>query len=314
MTSIEKWNYLCDLYKRYYSSSEKVLQNMWQNIFSEVFEYSHLQNDIDIHRSLRIGSTDRVIPDIIIRNKEKDLFIVELKQYNLPRTIGMEKQLYSYLKLLHNDLGVLICDRIVLVDFDYIKEDNQNEYEIFFEENNPEGVLFIEYFSKPSFNKAAIKELISNGSSKISNIKSIKNEISEELLNKLLVEYFSKNYSNEEIRQAIENISININININRKAENSYEDTLVHNNFINTNQEVGIIFRPSDERIFKQELLKYKKAKRTWIYKNGKEEVEDWDAQRMTIDSNLRGNICSTNKWRNRDKNGIIKVVLEIMK
>lgn len=312
MTAIEKWNYICDLYKRYYSSPEKVIQNMWENIFSEVFGYSHLKNEIDIHRSLRIGSTDRVIPDIIIKNNENDLFVVELKQYNLPRTIGMDKQLYSYLKLLHNDLGVIICDRIVLVDFDYIKEDNQNEYEILFEENNPEGILFIEYFSKHSFNKVAIKELISNGKIKNSNIESIKKELSVELLNKLLLEYFSKKYSNEEICQAIGNYSISISDK--RKVDNSYDDNILHNDMINTNQNADIIFMPSDERVFKQELLKNKKAKRTWIYKNGKEEVEYWDAQRMTSDSNLRGNICSTNKWRNRDKNGIIKVILEIIK
>ena len=78
-------------------------------------------------------------------------------------------------------------------------------------------------------------------------------------------------------------------------------------------EDFSLEFIPSDENIFKQKLLQAKKANRTWYYSNGKIVNDIWDASRFTIESNLRGNIYSNNKVRQRTKTGLKKLKIEII-
>ncbi|MBT0572393.1 hypothetical protein OKE68_01960 [Riemerella anatipestifer] len=84
-----------------------------------------------------------------------------------------------------------------------------------------------------------------------------------------------------------------------------------NNNFVST--DFTIEFIPKDEKLFKQKLIRIKKANRTWFYSDGKIVNDTWDASNFTDESNLRGNISSNNKVRNRDKIGLIKLKLEII-
>jgi hypothetical protein len=85
------------------------------------------------------------------------------------------------------------------------------------------------------------------------------------------------------------------------------------NNGVTNNDELSLEFIPSDEKIFKQELLKTKRAKRTWYYKDNKVTTDEWDASKFTIESNLRGNIFSNNKVRVWKDTGLRKVKFEIL-
>ena len=75
----------------------------------------------------------------------------------------------------------------------------------------------------------------------------------------------------------------------------------------------AIEFYPSDERVFKEKLLESKMALRTWFYKDGTIKKEIWKANRLSSTSNLRGNIQSTNRWRRKEIDGLIKVRLELL-
>ncbi len=74
-----------------------------------------------------------------------------------------------------------------------------------------------------------------------------------------------------------------------------------------------IEFVPPSEGQFRRLLLQKKIAKRTWVYQDGRSRTELWDAHNFTESSNLRGNIRSTNHWRNRKETGLVKVILEIV-
>jgi hypothetical protein len=89
---------------------------------------------------------------------------------------------------------------------------------------------------------------------------------------------------------------------------------IILNNINSTNEKLILEFIPSDERIFKQELLKTKKARRTWYYSNKNPEIDIWDASKFTVESNLRGNISSNNKARAWKDSGLIKIKFEIIK
>lgn len=313
---MEQWNAICDYHSKFYSQPEQSVQKLWENIFLEVFSYSKLQNEIDTQRKLYLGSTERLIPDIILKDSTKDLCIIELKQHNFQYIKGQKLQLFSYLKQIKLDIGILICDRIVLFNYDYAKnDDKQEEYEIHFTKDNPDGKKFVELFTKPNFNKDLIKDFITNGNKKKSNIEKIKNEISEDLMSFLLYEHFSENYSSEEIEEALKDYKFDV-----RKIGSEKNHSIKTDNvFARDNKDdllpqisTEIQFIPSDEIVFKKRLLEKKEAKRTWIYSDGKEENEIWKAKKFKIESNLRGNITSTNKWREKSALGIVKVILEV--
>jgi hypothetical protein len=80
------------------------------------------------------------------------------------------------------------------------------------------------------------------------------------------------------------------------------------------NDKLSLEFIPNDERIFKQELIRTKKAKRTWYYKDKNPETDIWDAGNFTMEANLRNNIFSNNRVRARKDTGLIKIKFEILR
>lgn len=203
------WNKIVECSNLYINSPEKKIQCLWENIFAELLGYSRLDGDIDSFRSMQIGSSERIITDIIIRNNENDLFIVELKKHKI--SYCGEKQLLSYLKLLHNDIGILISDKIYIIDYEYNKNDNEQiKIEIEFTANNPDGIKFVELFSKKNFNKEKIKEFIYAKNKFIKNVNEIKSKITQNTLLDLLKQKLSLEYSDEEIEHAISLFDINI--------------------------------------------------------------------------------------------------------
>ncbi len=73
-----------------------------------------------------------------------------------------------------------------------------------------------------------------------------------------------------------------------------------------------LIFYPSDENAFKAELLKSKKAHFNLTYASGKSVTSPWKANNFDADSSLRSNIQSRPFWRNKAKEGLIKVEVYI--
>ena len=69
-----------------------------------------------------------------------------------------------------------------------------------------------------------------------------------------------------------------------------------------------LVFYPADEQLFKTELVKSKKAHFVLTYASGKKVTTPWSAFSFDSDSNLRGNIQSRPFWRNKTKEGLIKV------
>ena len=207
MTAIEKWNKVVEIHSKYMNEKEQAVQRIWESIFAEILGYSRLDDEIERQRNIRIGSTERVITDIIIKSGETDLFVVELKQHNLPHNDEMELQLFSYLNQLKNDLGILICDKIYIYDYDYDKSyEEQDKVVIDFTTGNQLGVRFIELFSKSEFTKEAAREFISFAI----NVEAISNELSRDLVCELLKNYFAEQYRSVEIEQALKGFKIEI--------------------------------------------------------------------------------------------------------
>lgn len=204
------WNYIVNQYKKNYYSDEAVVQAEWETFLSELFGYKKVYGEIDAHRTLTIGSSQRAIPDIIIRNNKMDLFDVELKQYNLAFTPEMENQLKSYMDLLHISVGVIVCRSIYIYLYDFHQQ-KLKKIEIDFTEDNADGIRFVELFSKENFNKEQIEAFIDAKLTRKTNIAKIKQAITGENLANALIKELSQQYSMDEITQAFKGVKIWVN-------------------------------------------------------------------------------------------------------
>jgi len=211
MTSMEKWNRIVEQYNKNTNVAEDIVQVVWEKIFAEIFGYSSLAGEIEPQRTIRIGSTERMTADIIIKDGATDLFVVELKKHNLPLTSGIEMQLLSYLKQLRNSTGILVCDKIYVYAYDYSKSDSeQDKVEIDFKQDNPDGVEFVEMFSKAMFDEQAVKEFVYQKIDAIKSVEMIRNELTPELAISLLKNYFTDKYGAVAFEQAMEGLDITI--------------------------------------------------------------------------------------------------------
>ena len=71
---------------------------------------------------------------------------------------------------------------------------------------------------------------------------------------------------------------------------------------------------PNNNEVFLETLLKTKTATITTFYENGTKESKIWNAERMTANSNVIGNLRSRVEFRNGNwqKANIVKVVVEV--
>lgn len=210
------WNYLVSEYKKNFDAQEDKIQTLWESYFAMPFTFNFSgSDDIDSKRSLHIGSKDREIPDIILRSNHEDLCIVELKRYTLPKNTDYEKQLLNYMS--HTDMrlsiGVLICKSINI--YYYNQATNEQEcFEIPFEEESIFGEKFVELFSKDNFSEEKIKLFIREQNESRSTEEKIKSEINVELIKQLFEEHFSKKFCNEEVSKVISELNISLNENV----------------------------------------------------------------------------------------------------
>ncbi len=217
MTANEKWNLIVKEFDGHKSAKEDIIQRLWESIFAEIFGYSRLNGEIDSHRKMRIGSIERVVPDIIIKKitNEKDLFIVELKQPLYSFEPKYKEQLLSYMKLFRIDIGILICDEIWLFMFD--ENNTELSMNIPFLPNCENGYKFVETFSKGVFDEQIIKQFIKNDIAKKMQMKNSSNRINEiradiqkRPLAEIVKSYYSSNYTNDEIEQALNGLKFNV--------------------------------------------------------------------------------------------------------
>lgn len=234
MTANEKWDLIVKEFNAHKSAKEDEIQRLWENIFAEIFEYSRLNGEIESHRTMRIGANERVIPDIIVKDRKfgKDLFIVELKQPLFRGEQKYKEQLFSYMKLFRINVGVLICNEIWLFMFD--KNDTEISMSIEFSSDCKNGCEFVEMFGKGSFDESKVNQFIKNDIEQRLQIKKKSERINEILadirnhLPNIVKSYYSSKYANDEIEQALKGLSFNVIQNETVKPSDDSDLNLTH--------------------------------------------------------------------------------------
>lgn len=205
MSTIAYWNEIVSEYNDNLNCKEEIVQKTWEVLFKLCFGYS--KPEIDSQRSVKMGvMTKRA--DIVITNGVEDLFVIELKRHVLHE--GQE-QLFSYLNQLKIDLGILVCDKLYIYDYDYTaKENSYSVLEIPFIQDNPNGSRFVELFSKDNFDKQKIKDFIKECNENKDIINEIKNEITSNLASELLKKYFKEKYTEIDIDKILAEYTVSV--------------------------------------------------------------------------------------------------------
>lgn len=234
MTPIEIWNFLVNKHNEGKNSAESEIQINWEKYFGDaaLFGYSYSQGDIEPHPNLTLGSMGREIPDILINKNNEKIFIAELKQYSIQKNDKFETQLLTYLihPYIHLSIGILVCNKLYIYYYDFTKNSNIS-LEISFVHDDPDGIRFVELFSKANFNKQSIIDFITESNNKKNIEANIKNELNEELIKNLLKEHFSKKYPSIDFQKILKEYSFKISQTLHDNHEGNNTDIQKIENF-----------------------------------------------------------------------------------
>jgi len=153
----EIWNDICFRIKdKNHFSAEREFQIIAEFIFDKL-GWSMRKNEIITQKKIPIGSSGSVRPDIIIADKEKYLFVIELKKPNVSISEQNAEQLFSYMRLLGVNFGIILGESIqIFYDLLNSNEKPLNIGEISFIDNSEEGINFIKLLSKSEYSKENI--------------------------------------------------------------------------------------------------------------------------------------------------------------
>ncbi len=204
-----KWKEICYLMTINKTSAENLFQSEIVNIF-EKLGWSRFNKEIEEKRKIDIGSANSLKPDIIVKNDEKDLFVVELKKPTAKYTERNDSQLFSYLRQLKLNVGLLINDRIHVFYEDRNCRVPVEIMNIEFNDNAQDGLKFIELFSKQSF---TLEALINYCKNQIQSLDVVDYLTSDEYKSKI-IEFIkvdtSEKFSKDIIEIALKSIEIEV--------------------------------------------------------------------------------------------------------
>jgi hypothetical protein len=325
----EKWNEICFLLSdniRTDISESDFEQNVVQAL--RVLDWKEYSGDIEIRPSFQVGASNRITPDFVIKDSDnRKLFVIEIKQPNIPLNSRFQQQLFSYMRQLKLEYGILIGQGIqIFYDGDLAKQEDPILLEtIKFTKDNDKGLKFVEIFAKENFNQESLRNFTLNGLKKLNRreehkelTKKLLDENYQEKISELIKQDFLDEYDGELIESVLENLRIEIRAKNTQptqselpKREFSKERIVDYSNGI-----LPIELNPSTEFEFKKRLLLTKTAYITTFYKNGTSKQKVWNANRFRETSGVLGNLRSRPEFRNGEwqKLGIEKVLVSIDK
>lgn len=219
----EKWNEICFLL------SENIRKEISENEFEQkviqallILGWKEYLGDFDVRPSYKIGAANSITPDFILKSEKEKLFVIEIKQPQLSINLGFQKQLFSYMRQLKLEYGLLIGQNIQIF---YDGSLNNHEDPILletikFERNNSKGEIFVSLFSKENFSPITLKEFTLKSIEKLN-----RKEDAKSLLNKILSEDFKEkltilikqNFLSEFDTELIDSVLNEVEIDIKRK-------------------------------------------------------------------------------------------------
>ncbi len=244
MNEMDKWNELCFILSD--SINSNTSEQLYELKVIQAFEklgWSQYRKEISVRENIQLGAAGRIAPDLIIKNNSKNLFVVEIKKpsANIDYS-GFKDQLYSYMRMLKLNYGILIGSKIQIYSDNSEIHSNDlsliEEYEI--EYDNEKGLEFIKLFEKENFEISNIENLINE---------KIKIKESERLIEKIKKEILSTEYQETIKKFILSDILNRYDIGLIDNLINELTIQVVDSNFESFNVNVSRIkYLPADQK------------------------------------------------------------------
>lgn len=324
----EKWNEICFLL------SENIKETISETDFEQkviqalrVLNWKEYLGEIEVRPSLHIGAVNRIAPDILIKKEEKKAFVIEIKRPDLQFNPVFQQQLFSYMRQLKLDYGLLIGQAIQIFYDGALKnqEDPVLLETIRFIPNDEKGVNFVKLFSKDTFDEEALEKFTLTALDKFNRIedyKKLKETILSAEFRKRISEMIKQDFLNDYDGELIDSVMGDLEVEIKSVMKQSLLPSvgksvkIEQNNRYNSSGILPIALNPPIESEFKRRLLITRTAWITTFYKNGTSRTTIWNAHRFSERSGVLGNLRSRPQFRNGEwqKLGIDRVVVSIDK
>lgn len=325
----EKWNEICFLL------SDNIQTEISESTFEKqviqalrVLDWKEYTGDLEIRPSLPVGAANRISPDIVVKNSEgRRLFVIEIKQPGISLNSRFQQQLFSYMRQLKLEFGVLIGQGIqIFYDGPLSEQEDPILLEtIMFSKDNEKGVKFVELFGKGGFDQEALDSFASSVFKRINREEELQNltkKIVSESYQEKVSELIKQSLLNEYDGELLDSVLKNLKIEITTKNAQSRQAQLVNprqkpqSTAKYSKDILPIELSPSSESEFKSKLLVCQKAYITTFYTDGTSKVALWNAQKFRQGSNVLGNLRSRPEFRNGrwQTLGIKKVLVSIEK
>lgn len=227
----ETWNEICFELKACIQNN--VLEKDYENAVCNcmvLLGWKKFKGEILTQYPIQTGH-EKKYADIVVSQNDMEQFVIETKRPSHILQEEDERQLFSYMRLLKHQVifGLYIGDKIQLY---YDDTTSQQLPELVFsveiEENNPDGIKFVELFSKDSFNVQTIINFCREQKRIFHERQQIQNEINKILSdtsgilfkNALKEKYLIEGHSNEWVDAVLSPIVLTVS-EINKKREST---------------------------------------------------------------------------------------------
>lgn len=144
------WNEICFHVKKNLYSTESDFQTTVEFML-EKLGWSQYKGEIATQITIPVGSSNSVRPDIVIKHDGKIVLVLELKKANTELSARNSEQLFSYMRLLRLNYGVLLGETLQVFCEQLGSNSPVKICDILFSDNSDAGAECIEALSKHDF-------------------------------------------------------------------------------------------------------------------------------------------------------------------
>jgi len=155
------WNDICFHVEKNRDSVEQDFQKTIELLF-ERLGWSALKEEIVTQIEVPVGSSSSYRPDIVIKNADEMMYVVELKRVNVNLSERNAEQLFSYMRLLKLNFGVLLGESLRLYYESPSTHSPVKVCDINFILDSEAGIECIEVLSKEGFSIDRLNEFCIN--------------------------------------------------------------------------------------------------------------------------------------------------------
>ncbi len=272
----EIWNEICFELKTCIQNN--VLEKEYENAVCNclmLLGWKKFRGEIVTQYPVQAGHENKYA-DIVVQQDNVEQFVIEIKRPNHILQEEDERQLFSYMRLLKHQVifGLYVGDKIRLYYDDVASQQLPEQvFSLDIEENAPDGLKFVELFSKELFNMQTLTDFCKEQKAICQKQKQMQNEVAKILSDTsgqmfkdaLKEKYLDEGYSAEWVDSVLNQINVNVTPAIKSTIEKNAIPPLLQSTRniekpINTHDKTKYGFlgsRPMFKRKFVLNIVKY---------------------------------------------------------